>query len=192
MWLTAAKSAWLFYRATFQKPRVFCCTGYYQLSKVSANIKSEGNLSGKLGVSPAVVGAASGIPVGGTIGPFSNGQSLAANVTMAEPAIWAARFHQLKVEYLQIAEGTKTELSPNIMLKPDCTHPRGGLMGDEPAVSETKVVEEPDKIKYAQGVVTTSWTEAEEIGDDEELDGKYWEAFETSVSRLQDDDDADD
>jgi hypothetical protein len=186
LWLTAAKSSWLFYRATFRKPRVFCLTGYYKLSKVNAKIDHEHTYSATLGVSPAVVGAVSGAPIGGRIGPFSNGQTLEANVSMAAPGIWAGRFHELKVEYIQMATDGKTELPSTIMLRDDCTHPRGGLMGGEPAIYETRVVLEPEEIKYAQGVKTTL-AEAEEIEDEAEPNGEYWKAFEKAEGRLQDD-----
>lgn len=41
VWATAAKSAWEFHKATFQKPRGFCPTGYYAMSGVDARIVND-------------------------------------------------------------------------------------------------------------------------------------------------------
>ena len=184
-WLTAAKSAWIFYRATFQKPRVYCCTGFYELSQTTARIIRGGKLSTELSVSPEVAAIASGgVAIGGTIGPFSNGKSLNSTLSAPEAGIWAARYHQLKVEYLQIATQATTQLLQNIKLKPDCTDPRGGLMGDDPKVKDTRVVEKPDDIRYAQGAIATL-EEAEEIEDQCQDYEKYWKAFQKAEERLE-------
>lgn len=183
-WLTAAKSAWIFYQATFQKPRVYCCTGFYELRQTTARIIHGGKFSAELSVSPETIAIASGgVPVGGKIGPFANGQSLESNFSAPESGIWAARYHQLKVEYIQLATQGTTQPPRNIMLKPDCTHPRGGLMGEGPVVEETRVVETSDEIRYAQGAVATL-EEAKEI-EDQSVDDKYWEAFREAEERLE-------
>ncbi|KAH7371277.1 hypothetical protein BKA66DRAFT_470048 [Pyrenochaeta sp. MPI-SDFR-AT-0127] len=183
-WLTAAKSAWIFYQAAFQKPRVYCCTGFYELSQTTARITNGGKFSAELSVSPEVIAVASGgFPVGGTIGPFANGKSLETNFSAPEAGIWAARYHQLKVEYLQIAAQGTTRPPRSIILKPDCTHPRGGLMGDDRVVEETTVVKNPDEIRYAQGAVATL-EDAKEI-EDQSPDDRYWEAFREAEERLE-------
>ena len=141
-WLTVAKSADIFYQATFRKPRVYCCTGFYELSQTTARIFRGGKFSTELSVSPEVVALASGgVPIGGKIGPFATGESLESNFSAPEPGIWAARYHQLRVEYIQIATQSTTSPPQNIMLKPDCTHPRGALMGGGPAIEKTREVE---------------------------------------------------
>lgn len=182
-WLTAAKSEWILAQATFRKPKVYCCTGFYELSETTARILNDGNFSTKLSISPALMGLVSGAPIGGTIGPFANGQSLQSNFSAPEAGIWAARYHQLKVEYLQMATQGTTQLPPNITLKPDCTHPTGGLMKEDPMIQETKVVEQPDEIMRAQTVIATL-EDVEEI-EDESPDEKYWEAFAEAERRLE-------
>jgi hypothetical protein len=186
-WLTAAKSAWIFYRATSQKPRVYCCTGFYELSQTTARIIREGKFSTELSVSPEVIAiATSGVPIGGTIGPFANGKSLEANFSAPEAGIWAARYHQLKVEYLQIATEGTTQVPKNIQLKPDCTHPRGHMMGEDHAVKGTRVVEKPEEVQYAQGAIATL-EEAKEIEGQSQDDDNYWKAFQKAEERLGED-----
>ena len=183
-WLTVAKSAYIFYQATFRKPRVYCCTGFYELSQTTARIVRGGKFSTELSVSPEVIALASGgVPVGGKIGPFANGESLESNFSAPEPGIWAARYHQLRVEYIQIATQNTTSPPQNIMLKPDCTHPRGALMGGGPAIEKTREVELPEEIQYAQGAFVTL-ENAQEV-EDESQDQKYWEAFQEAEERLE-------
>lgn len=126
--------------------------------------------------------ASGGFPIGGTIGPFANGRTLESQTTHPETGIWAARYHQLRVEYLQLATQETTHPAPsigypqNVQLKEDCTHPWGGLMSDEPFIKETRVVLKPDEIRHATGF-RTSVMPAEEVMDDDEPDSEYWQAF---------------
>ena len=185
-WLTVAKSKWVFYAATFQKPRVYCVTGFYKLGEVVAKIEYSQTRSGTVGVSSAIIGATTGVPIGGKIGPFKDGRMLDANVVMSEDNVWAARFHQLKIEYVQIATAGTTELPSAIVLYEDCTHPREGLMKDAPMVKDTKTVEAPQDIKVANGVrVVTNLEEIEEIPEDHDPEDKYWSAFDVAEKRLK-------
>lgn len=183
VWLTAAKSAYVFYKATFQKPRVFCLTGYYEMSDVKARVQGNTAVASTVTVSSGIVAAASCIPVGGRIGPSSNGQTLQANISISGPCVWAARFHELKVDYIQMATAGMIDISRMITLLDDCTHPRGGLMGSEPVVQKTRVVNEADDIKHAQ-YVATALGEVNEVADKAERDREYWQAFDAAASRL--------
>ncbi|KAJ4984126.1 hypothetical protein SVAN01_10358 [Stagonosporopsis vannaccii] len=183
-WLTVAKSEWLFSQVTFRRPRVYCCTGFYELSQTTARITNAGEFTAELSVSPEVIAIASGVPIGGKIGPFANGKSLESNFSAPQPGIWAARYHRLKVEYLQLATQGTTQPPQSITLKPDCTHPRNGLMGKDAAVVEkTRIVETADEIRNARGAVVTL-EDATEIAD-ETQDKKYWQAFQEAEERLE-------
>ncbi|OAP61371.1 hypothetical protein AYL99_03574 [Fonsecaea erecta] len=184
-WLSVAKSQWIFYAATFQKPKVFCVTGFYELEEVMARTDYSHTHSATLGVSSAVIGAATGVPIGGNIGPLKDGRSLKANVVLEEKSIWAARFHQLKVEYIQMATAATTTLPSTIMLYEDCTHPRGALMNEPPVIEETRTVELEEDISMADAArVGTRLEEIEEIPDDADPGDNYWRAFEVAETRL--------
>jgi len=190
-WITVAKSAWLFYRATFQKPKIYCCTGFYRLSGVYARIQDEDSWSGECSISPEVTAIVSGgVPIGGTIGPFANGETLKSKALQPEAGIWAARYHQLKVEYLQLAALETAHPAPsirphqNVQLKKDCTHPRRGLMANKAFVKETKVVHEQNEISRATGF-RTSLVDAEEILGDGESNVGYWKVFQQAERRLE-------
>ncbi|KAH7139871.1 hypothetical protein B0J13DRAFT_527533 [Dactylonectria estremocensis] len=129
IWLTTAKGSYVLRKATFQKPKIYCVTGRYELTGVRARISSSSDVALDAVVSPEVIGAASGIPIGLQIGPFSDGKSLVATVAMPETGIWAARFHQLDVGYIRSALNSPASLPGVISLRPDVTDPSGGLMG---------------------------------------------------------------
>jgi hypothetical protein len=160
-------------------------TGFYELGEVTAKTEHNKTQSVTAGVSSAIA-AAAGVPIGGKIGPLKGGRILEANVELQEDSIWAARFHQLKVEYLQIATTGTTELPPGIMLQEDCTHPRGGLMKGSPIVKESKAVEAPQDIESANGAgLKIDLEEIEEIDEREQPEAKYWSAFAVAEKRLK-------
>lgn len=126
IWLTAAKGSYLFKTATFQKPKVYCVTGFYELVDVRARISSSSEATVGFSVTPAP----GVIPIGLEIGPFADGKSLKATYTEHGTGIWAARFHQLDVEYIRAALQGQPEpsLPTTIRLRPDVTNPGGGIM----------------------------------------------------------------
>jgi hypothetical protein len=184
IWLTTSKSSYLFRRATFQKPKVYCVTGVYELASVRSISSDSWNVSVDFKLEPLVLGAATGIPIGLEIGPFQNGEYLRANVVMPEKSIWLAQFHQLNVEYLQMAVSGETPLPTRIDLRPDVTNPRGGLMAGQPPPAETKVLNGVE-IRNAT-VVNVGLSESpEEVEDEGDGNGKYWEAFKEAERRLE-------
>ncbi|KAL2127637.1 hypothetical protein VTI74DRAFT_10378 [Chaetomium olivicolor] len=195
VWLTAAKGSYLFRKATFQIPKVYCVTGLYELRGVRARVGSSSDISLDLGVSPELVGAAtSGIPVGLEIGPFANSKYLAATVAIREPAIWAARFHQLDVEYIRgalEAQPTEPSLPPTIRLRPDVTDPGRGLMGDtgeedEESDGEAQVLVEPD-VRSATGARLRMSDLVEEMSEDYCEEDEYSKAFDVAERRIDED-----
>lgn len=156
-----------------------------------ARIQDEDSVSEDFSVSPEAIAIASGgVPIGETIGPFANGKSLESRISQPEAGIWAARYHQLKVEYLQLATQETAHPAPsivphqNVKLKKDCTHPDGGLMADKAVVEETKVVHEQKEIERATGF-RTSLVDAEEILDDDEPNVGYWQVFQEAENMLE-------
>ena len=182
IWLTTSKSSYLFRRATFQKPKVYCITGVYELAGARSISSDSWNVSVDFKLEPLVLGAATGIPIGLEIGPFQNGKYLKASVIMPEKSIWLAQFHQLNVEYLQMAASGETPLPTRIDLRPDVTYPRGGLMADQPIPVETKALEGVE-VRNATAVNIGLSENLEEVQEEE--DGKYWEAFKEAERRLE-------
>ena len=187
IWLTTAKGSYVFRKATFQTPKVYCVTGLYELSGVRARMGSSSNINLDVGVRPEVMGAATGIPIGLQMGPFSDGKSLVATVAMAEPGIWAARFHQLDVGYLRGALEGQTSLPTTISLRPDVTDPGSGLMAGTAAEDER-----PDGEELAGSDVRSATVArlrindlVEEMEDDYEDEDKYALAFDEAERRIE-------
>lgn len=194
IWLTTAKGSYIFRKATFQKPKVYCVTGIYELSGVRALMNSSSDIKVDVGVSPEVMAAAISIPMGLQIGPFSDGKSLVATVAISEPRVWAARFHQLDVGYLRRALEGQTSLPEIIQLRPDVTDPGGGLMTG--TVTED---EEPDGKELAGSNVRSATVAklhlldlVEEMEDDYKDEDGYALAFNVAERKIEADAEASD
>ena len=193
IWLTAAKGSYLLRKATFQKPKVYCVTGLYELRGVRARVGSSSGINLDFGVSPEMVGAATGIPVGLEIGPFANNKYMEATVAIQEPAIWAARFHQLDVEYIRGALEAQPErsLPTTIRLRPDVTDPGRGLMGDtaeedEESDGEAQVLIGSD-VRSATGARLRMNDLVEEMSEDYCQEDEYSKAFDVAERRIDED-----
>lgn len=182
IWLTTSKSSYLFKKVTFQKPKIYCVTGIYELEGVRSISSDSWNVSVDFKLEPLVLGATTGIPIGFEIGPFQNGKYLKASVVMPEKNIWLAQFHQLNVQYLQMVVSGETPLPTRIDLRPDVTNPRGGLMAAQPPPGETKVLGGLE-VRGATAVNISLSDRLEEVEDKE--DGAYWEAFDEAEKRLE-------
>lgn len=190
IWLTATKASYLLRKATFQKPKVYCVTGFYELSGVRARIRSSNSTSLDVCVEPG----ATGIPLGLQIGPFSDGKSLVATVSMQEPSIWAARFNQLDVEYLRSAIEGQTSLPETICLRADVTDPGGTLMAGTAAEDEgqsSKVLEGSD-VRSATVARLHIHDGLEEMDEDYKDDDEYSLAFDVAERRIKADAEASD
>ncbi|KAH7125882.1 hypothetical protein EDB81DRAFT_889602 [Dactylonectria macrodidyma] len=166
--ITLKKSAYLVWKkVTLCKPKIYCVTGIYELRNVQAKT-SEGG-TGSFTIGSAALGAAAGIPLGITLGPFEGGKTLDVDISMPGPSVWAARFQQLDAEYIKkIATQEVTPLQ-TIKLRADITLPSAGVRADaevEGAVVKMRGPEEmPD--------------EADDV-----VDEQYWEAFSRAEKRL--------
>ncbi|KAK3301889.1 uncharacterized protein B0T15DRAFT_563571 [Chaetomium strumarium] len=193
IWLTAAKSSYLLRKATFQKPKVYCVTGLFELRGVRARVGSSSDINLDLGVSAEMVGAPTGIPIGLEIGPFSNNKYLMASVAMRKPAIWAARFHRLDVEYIRgdLEAELKPGLPTTIRLRPDVTDPGRGLMGDtgeedEELYGEAQVLV-GSNVQLTTGARMRMNDAVEEMSEDYCEEDEYSKAFAVAKHRIDED-----
>jgi hypothetical protein len=180
--------------ATFRKPKIYCVTGYYELTDACAKIIDSKEIGVEVGASSALIGATTGAPVGATLGPFEDGKTMKADISMPGPAIWAARFQQVNIDYLKISSRGDTTLPvTTIKLYRDITDPGKGVRGQKGRnnVSSAEVgvpgvqhahspqnIEEQENIVSGNGVVV-GIEDPEELSenDDAESDAAYWEAF---------------
>lgn len=156
---------------------------------MTAKTKESRSGKGSLEASDKFIGATTGVPVGGKIGPFEGGKMLEANITMSGPNIWAARFHQLDVEYIKKVLHD-TSLPPKLVIElyPDVTFMDRGIRTDKASIVETEMItwtqaaEKPDILREANAAKIIL-SEPEELVDDEN-DEKYWSVFDEAEQRM--------
>lgn len=178
-------------KATIQKPRIYLVTGLYELRDVTA--KTDSALSGEfeVGVSDSVITTTTGVPIGGTIGPFGDQSALEANITMEGPAIWAASFKRLDANFMKATTSLHVALSPMtlIRLEEDFTS-SGHLRSSSDGVELTEQISWPfdlaDTVKLlAANAATLEVHDVEELpADDEEARANYWKCFNVAEERI--------
>ena len=186
LWLTVAKSSYLVNKITFQRPKVYCVTGFYELvgARARSNIGNSNSASANVGSGIGTL--IGGVPVGITIGPFENGRILECDTYMKGSNIWAARFHQLDVEYLRKKTGGEPPAPPStISLLSDYSR-RGDMVmgGQEVQESGSTAVSDTD-IQEANTVnIGLSEVVDEEVESDPTNTAEYWEVFDRAERRL--------
>ncbi|KAF5255947.1 hypothetical protein FOXYS1_13607 [Fusarium oxysporum] len=179
-WLTAAKSSYLYRKATFQKPRVYYVTGVYELDDAYAWVSRGSESTAGMGVDAAVMGLATGTPVGINIGPFEQSTQLTFRGQVKGRQVWAARFHQLRVDYVRQSVDSDLSIPSNIFLLDDETVGSGAVMGSESPVVD-KLACKRDECIFANGVDIYVSDSVEEPIDGEK---DYLKVWNEAVSQL--------
>lgn len=127
-----------------------------------------------------------GVPVGISIGPFENGQSLECDTYMKGTNVWAARFHQLDVEYIQKSIGGDPPASPGtIPLLQDRSRMGDMIMsGEETQGSDSTALSNKDVQKANAVNVELRQGIDDEAESDPVDDSEYWESFDRAEKRL--------
>lgn len=87
-------------------------TGYYEFTDVRAKILDSKEFGVEAGASSTFIGAPTGAGIG-TLGPFKDGKTIKADISMPGSAIWAARFYKVNVDYHRISAKGDTTLPVN-------------------------------------------------------------------------------
>lgn len=178
LWLTVAKSSYLLKKVTFQRPKVYCLTGFYQLARARA--RSEiGAASTNVGI------AAERVPGGLTIGPLNNGRYIECDTYMKDSNVWAAQFHQLDVKYfLRKIEGDPVKLPATIALLSDISGDMTMSAGDVPDDGAT--VLDGTGTKQANIADVGLVSEAvKEVEDESDESTRYWQVFDKAKGKLE-------
>lgn len=118
---------------------------------------------------------------------------LVADVSVAGPAMWAARFHQLDIRYLKIAVRGDASLSPltTVRLYEDTTYLNLGLRTDHDC-DETQEVVWPHTPEGAESLLTADGASVVMIApnemsdeDDEGMSNVYWKSFTVAEGRVR-------
>ncbi|KAJ5855618.1 uncharacterized protein N7529_009562 [Penicillium soppii] len=104
LWLSAAHSAYVLNFKFARRPKVWFLTGMYLLEGARTIVSRGQSTKISTGISSALVGALSGVPVGGSVS-LGTGSSWEMAMEIAEPHVWAAQFRLLDARFLKMAKG---------------------------------------------------------------------------------------
>ncbi|KAJ5757759.1 uncharacterized protein N7511_006453 [Penicillium nucicola] len=104
LWLSAASSAYVLNFKFARRPKVWLMTGMYVLEGARTIVSKDRSSKISAGISSALVGALSGVPVGGSV-KLGEGTSWEMAMEVAEPHVWAAQFRLLDARFLKMGAG---------------------------------------------------------------------------------------
>ncbi|KAL4742389.1 hypothetical protein BDV11DRAFT_180764 [Aspergillus similis] len=100
LWLSAAHSSYVLNFKFARRPKVWLLTGLYLLEKTRTIVSRGQSTDISAGVSSALIGALSGVPVGGSVS-LGVGSSWEMAMEIAEPHVWAAQFRLLDARFIR-------------------------------------------------------------------------------------------
>lgn len=104
LWLSAAHSSYVLNFKFARRPKVWLLTGLYLLEKTRTIVSREKSADISAGVSSAIIGAVSGVPIGGSVS-LGVGSSWEMAMEIADPHVWAAQFRLLDARFIKMGKG---------------------------------------------------------------------------------------
>ena len=112
------------------KPKIWCLTGLIELNDVTALTVTKTNPSANTGISSALIGSLTGVPVGGSVNVDKN---YTATCESKNPGkmVWAAQYQLVKVKPVvkKTTPGSQTPIN-YVDMYPDQTYAKGAVLGD--------------------------------------------------------------
>ena len=174
MWLSVARSNYLFKQFLRRRPKVWMLTALYELEGVSTYALSEKGFSASAKLSSALAGIVSTVPVGGSLSAGAQ-RGIVTEGFVPQPMVYAARWQLLKSNYVERGR----EHDPlTIELHPDNIYSIGYVMGDDE--EEENEAEDAD---FA--VLECAAAKSEDFEDSGRLTEDYWAAFQTAERMME-------
>ncbi|KAJ5995254.1 hypothetical protein N7481_002231 [Penicillium waksmanii] len=104
LWLSAAHSAYLLNFKFARRPKVWLLTGLYLLEGTRAVVSNGQSANISAGVSSAIIGALSGVPVGGSVS-LGAGSTWEMAMEVADPHVWAAQYRLVDARFIKMGKG---------------------------------------------------------------------------------------
>ncbi|KAJ5894516.1 hypothetical protein N7495_006207 [Penicillium taxi] len=101
MWLSAANSDYVMNFKFARRPKIWLLTGLYLLEGTRAVVAKSHSSSVSVGISSALVGLISSVPIGGSVS-LGSGSSWEMAMQVAEPHVWAAQFRLLDARFIKM------------------------------------------------------------------------------------------
>lgn len=103
LWLSAAHSAYVLNFKFARRPKVWLMTGLYLLEGTKTVVSRSDSAKVSAGVSSALIGALSGVPIGGSVS-LGVGSSWDMTMEVSEPHVWAAQYRLLDARFIKMGK----------------------------------------------------------------------------------------
>ncbi|KAJ5238959.1 hypothetical protein N7468_003578 [Penicillium chermesinum] len=104
LWLSAANSTFVLNFKFARRPKVWMLTGLYLLEGTRTAVSHGKSVDLSTGISSALVGALSGVPIGASV-KLGVGSSWEMAMQVAEPHVWAAQFRLVDAKFIKVGKG---------------------------------------------------------------------------------------
>jgi hypothetical protein len=173
LWLSAANSEFLLKMKWMRKPTIWMCTGLYLLEGTKVFTVSHNKISTSVGIDSNIIGAVTGVPLGGSI-TISPETSLKLGAVSEDRLVWAAQYRKLEAKYIRLSATSDAALPSVLSLYPDIT-------------SHGTLRDESGEINAAQVVLGEDSNCGDEDGQDEMLDERgYYESLAKAIEDFED------
>ncbi|KAJ5280214.1 hypothetical protein N7478_005586 [Penicillium angulare] len=109
LWLSAANSSYVLNFKFARRPKVWMLTGLYLLEGARTVVSRGKSSKVSVGVSSAIIGAMSGVPVGGSVS-LGVGETWEMAMQVAEPHVWAAQYRLVDAKFIKVGKGGVDEV----------------------------------------------------------------------------------
>lgn len=116
LWLSSARSDYVMNMRWARRPKIWFLTGLYLLSDARTIVRKSSSSSIDVGLSSAIVGALSGVPVGGSVS-LGQGDAWEMTLGMEEEHVWAAQYRLIDAKYIS-ASSSSARRSEELALPP--------------------------------------------------------------------------
>ena len=158
LWLSAANTSFVLNFKFARRPKVWMLTGLYLLEGTRTAVSRGRSVDVTTGVSSALVGAMSGVPIGASVN-LGVGSSWEMAMQVAEPHVWAAQFRLVDAKFMKAGKGgiDDVKLPATMGLYRDVMSVRRSASGSkedegEWAVELTVKDHEPEKVDEHHGL----------------------------------------
>lgn len=93
-----------------RRPKIWFLTGIYVLEGARTIIRKASSSAVEVGVSSAIVGALSGVPVGGSVS-LGQGDTWELQMGMEEEHVWAAQYRMIDAKYIAVSSSFRSTIN---------------------------------------------------------------------------------
>lgn len=174
-WMTISRCKYVFWKLGLRNlplicPQIWCLTGLFELSGVTATTATRHSPTASVGISSAIVTACTGVPVGGSV---ELGRDFSAKWDGFDPdtLIWAAQYQLVNLKPVMRTTGEEASPVNYVELYPDYTFAPGQVLADDGDRDDAFALELEDE--FAPDANEQKWGET------------YWQDFEKAKKETE-------